>query len=52
MTLKPTLRPATPADLGAIEALLTRNALPLDGVREALPGFIDRKSTRLNSSHT
>ena len=40
MTLKPTLRPATPADLGAIEALLTRNALPLDGVREALPGFM------------
>ena len=40
MTPKPTLRAATPADLGAIEALLTRNELPLDGVRDALPEFM------------
>lgn len=35
-----TLRPATRDDLGAIERLLTRAALPLDGVADALPTFI------------
>lgn len=40
----PNLRAARPADLPAIERLLTAAALPLDGVREALgaqpPGFV------------
>jgi amino-acid N-acetyltransferase len=36
----PTLRPASPDDLPAIERLLLANDLPLDGVREALPWFI------------
>jgi amino-acid N-acetyltransferase len=37
---KPVLRVATPADLPAIETLLKASALPVDGVREALPGFV------------
>ena len=36
----PTLRAATPGDLTEIERLLTASGLPLDGVREALPGFV------------
>jgi N-acetylglutamate synthase-like GNAT family acetyltransferase len=35
-----TIRPATDADLGDIEGLLTRNNLPLDGVRDAMCGFL------------
>jgi amino-acid N-acetyltransferase len=34
------LRAATTADLARIEALLTASALPLDGVVEALSGFV------------
>jgi amino-acid N-acetyltransferase len=34
------LRPATGADLGQIEQLLTSNGLPLDGVAEALSAFV------------
>ena len=37
---EPRVRSATPADLGAIERLLTASALPLDGVPEALTGFV------------
>lgn len=36
----PTLRPARPADLDAVERLLTASSLPLDGVAEALSGFV------------
>lgn len=35
-----TVRPATPADLPAVERLLSESGLPLDGVREALPTFV------------
>ena len=35
-----TVRPATAGDLTAIEDLLTRSGLPLDGVRDALPNFV------------
>ena len=35
-----TVRAATPADLPAVEGLLTRSGLPLDGVRDALPTFV------------
>jgi amino-acid N-acetyltransferase len=34
------LRSATSADLERIERLLTASGLPLDGVAEALPGFV------------
>jgi amino-acid N-acetyltransferase len=34
------VRPATPTDLPAVEDLLTRSDLPLDGVRESLPSFV------------
>jgi len=34
------VRPATPADLPAVEDLLTRSDLPLDGVRESLRSFV------------
>lgn len=34
------LRPATPADLPAIEALLGASGLPIDGVAGALTGFV------------
>lgn len=34
-----TLRPAAPADLPRVEALLTAAKLPLDGVAQALPTF-------------
>ncbi len=37
---EPRLRAAVPADLGAIEILLTHGNLPLDGVSQILPGFI------------
>jgi N-acetylglutamate synthase-like GNAT family acetyltransferase len=37
---EPRVRPAVPADLPAVERLLTASGLPLDGVREALPTFI------------
>jgi amino-acid N-acetyltransferase len=36
----PTLRPARPDDLAAVEHLLTASALPLDGVADALPNFV------------
>ena len=36
----PTLRPAAPSDLAAVERLLTASGLPLDGVREALGTFV------------
>lgn len=38
------VRPATPADLPAVERLLTTSGLPLDGVREAFPTFIVAES--------
>lgn len=38
--MMPTLRPASPDDMPAIEQLLLASGLPLDGVREALPSFI------------
>jgi N-acetylglutamate synthase-like GNAT family acetyltransferase len=34
------VRAATPADLAAVEALLTASGLPLDGVRDALATFV------------
>ena len=34
------LRPAATTDLAAIERLLVASALPLDGVRDALPTFV------------
>ena len=34
------IRKATNRDLGAVEQLLSANDLPLDGVKENLPGFI------------
>jgi N-acetylglutamate synthase-like GNAT family acetyltransferase len=37
---EPRVRPAAPADLPAVERLLTASGLPLDGVREALPAFV------------
>lgn len=40
MTATPVIRPATTADLPAVERLLTASSLPLDGVREALPTFV------------
>jgi len=36
----PHIRPADPTDLAAIERLLTTSSLPLDGVRDALEGFV------------
>lgn len=36
----PTIRPATPSDLPAIERLLLASALPTAGVRDALGGFL------------
>ena len=38
------IRGATPSDLPAIERLLTESALPLDGVRDALPNFLVAES--------
>ena len=38
------VRAAAPADLGAVEALLTASDLPLDGVRDALPTFVVAES--------
>ena len=35
-----TVRPARPDDLPRVERLLLEAALPLDGVAEALPGFV------------
>lgn len=40
MTTSPVLRAATATDLPRVEALLTENKLPLDGVREALACFV------------
>lgn len=37
---EPRLRSAAPADLAAVERLLTASDLPLDGVREALHDFV------------
>jgi arsenite methyltransferase len=37
---KPLLRPATPSDLPRVQALLTDNKLPLDGVDKALECFV------------
>jgi N-acetylglutamate synthase-like GNAT family acetyltransferase len=34
------IRPATTDDLSDIESLLTRSSLPLDGVRDAMHGFL------------
>ncbi|HEY9426728.1 MAG TPA: arsenic resistance N-acetyltransferase ArsN2 [Gemmatimonadaceae bacterium] len=39
-TGEPRVRPAAPADLAAIERLLTASSLPLDGVRDALADFV------------
>jgi amino-acid N-acetyltransferase len=38
------VRQATPGDLPAVERLLTASGLPLDGVREALAGFLVAES--------
>ena len=38
------VRPAEPADLPAIERLLTVSSLPLDGIRDALDGFVVAQS--------
>lgn len=40
LTEMPRLRAAAPADLSAIEGLLSASGLPLEGVREALPTFV------------
>jgi len=40
----PQIRPAEPTDLAAIERLLTVSGLPLDGVRDALDGFVVAQS--------
>ena len=40
----PHIRAADPADLAAIERLLTVSGLPLDGVRDALEGFVVAQS--------
>jgi amino-acid N-acetyltransferase len=40
----PQIRRADPADLAAIEALLTVSSLPFDGVRDALDGFVVAQS--------
>jgi amino-acid N-acetyltransferase len=39
-TLHPQVRAATPDDLPAVERLVTRSGLPLDGLREAFPTFV------------
>jgi N-acetylglutamate synthase-like GNAT family acetyltransferase len=38
------VRNATPSDLPAVERLLTASGLPLDGVRDALAGFLVAES--------
>jgi len=40
----PHVRPAAPADLPAVERLLTASSLPLDGVRDAFPTFVVAQS--------
>jgi amino-acid N-acetyltransferase len=40
----PHIRPAEPADLAAIERLLTVSGLPFDGVSDALDGFVVAQS--------
>jgi amino-acid N-acetyltransferase len=40
----PRIRSAEPADLAAIERLLTVSGLPFDGVRDALEGFVVAQS--------
>lgn len=42
----PELRGATASDLPAIERLLARSSLPLDGVRDALPAFVVAEAGR------
>lgn len=39
-TATPMVRQATANDLAAVEGLLTRSGLPLDGVQDALPTFV------------
>ena len=41
---QPRVRAAAPADIGAVEALLTASSLPLDGVRDALATFVVAES--------
>lgn len=41
----PHIRPAEPSDLAAIQRLLTVSGLPLDGVRDALDGFVVAQSS-------
>ena len=41
----PHIRPAEPSDLAAIQRLLTVSGLPLDGVRDALHGFVVAQSS-------
>lgn len=43
-SINPTVRPATVDDRAAIEALLARSNLPLDGVADALPTFVVAQS--------
>ncbi len=38
------IRGAAPSDLAAVERLLTESALPLDGVKDALPTFLVAES--------
>ena len=40
----PSVRAARPADLAAVERLLTTSGLPLDGVADALPTFVVAES--------
>ena len=39
-TTEPRVRGAAPTDLAGVERLLTASGLPLDGVQEALSGFV------------
>jgi len=39
-TLSAHVRAATPADLPAVERLVTQSGLPLDGLRDAFPTFV------------
>lgn len=44
VAIEPRVRPAAAADLPAVERLLVASGLPLEGVREALPGFVVAES--------
>src|SRR3989449_6560604 len=46
-----TIAAATPADLPALLELLGQSALPTAGLADHVDTTLDRKSTRLNSSH-